>query len=76
MNRTGILLDLPVRTDTSNVVSCSSNVVRCLGVSGGFRGQRPIIYRPASAEEVRGPVICEVCGLPLKVCRCIAGIDY
>lgn len=56
---TGVLLDLPVRTDTSNVV-------RYLGVSGVLGGV-PGPYVPIS---------CDVCGLPLKECRCIAGMDY
>lgn len=71
---TGILLDLPVRTDTSNVV-------RYLGVSGvgvpKFPGDLPGML--ALLGVVAGPYLpvrCDQCGLPIKDCRCIAGIDY
>jgi len=54
--RTSGLLDLLVRTDTSNVVSY-------LGVSRGSGG---CITAPR----------CDVCGFPIRYCRCIAGVDY
>lgn len=57
------LLDLPVLTDTSNVVSYSANVVSLLGVKG-FKGSPTV------------PITCDVCGLPLKSCVCIPGVDY
>lgn len=54
--RTSGLLDLLVRTDTSNVV-------RYLG---GSRGSGGCIIAPR----------CDVCGLLIRFCRCIAGTDY
>lgn len=71
--RTGRLLDLPVRTDTSKAVPGTetgmtqhANVGGFFSVSGGCGGCGDPVHL----------VRCDSCGLPLAQCRCVSGWDY
>jgi len=64
-----VLLDLPVLTDTKQGRSCEPRHLGGriqFGVSRGSRGSAdPLVL-----------VRCEVCGLVLKSCHCVPGVDY
>lgn len=60
--RTVGLLDVTVRTDTNGCRSWR------------YKEAPPLSGRSASGPFV--PVDCELCGLPLKHCRCRVSVDY
>lgn len=61
--RTVRLLDVTVRTDTR---AC------CDGVSWGVRGLKTQAY--GSGPYL--PIQCDICGMPIRRCRCRVTVDY
>lgn len=59
------LLAVTVRTDTER---CLSGVV---ATAASIAALRRKLERGCIA-----PVLCQLCGLPLKRCRCRVGVDY